>query len=117
MNGKVFKILNFYKFSIFLFSFNLLASDKLSALLLNGNCITCHNAQGKSAPPMIKVKQVYKKHFPNKQDFVINMSNWIKHPKIKTSLMPNEIKKYGLMPEIAFDEDTLLQITQYLYEF
>ena len=44
------------------------------------------------------------------------MSTWVKKPKKETSLMHQAIDKYSLMPELAYDMETLEEISEYIYE-
>jgi len=94
-----------------------LQADDMSSLLFNGNCITCHKEnQAISAPSIIEVQKRYKSVFATKEEFVEYMSTWVQYPKEETSIMQDAIKKYGLMPELGFDKETLKDITTYIYE-
>ena len=89
----------------------------MSSLLYNGNCITCHkDTRVESAPSMFEIKKRYKDAFPIKEDFVAYMSKWVVNPDSKTSIMLDAIKKHGLMPNLNFDEETLKDISTYIYE-
>jgi hypothetical protein len=44
------------------------------------------------------------------------MSNWVLKPNKETSLMDDMILKYELMPELAYDLETLKMITGYIYD-
>ena len=44
------------------------------------------------------------------------MSKWVKKPSKDTSLMVDAISKYSLMPELAFEIETLKEITTYIYD-
>ena len=97
--------------------FSLSFADDTGSLLFNGNCITCHKeTKSVSAPSMVELKKVYIDAFSNKDDFVDYMSKWVANPKSETSLMDKWIKKYELMPHLGFDEDTLREISAYIYE-
>jgi hypothetical protein len=86
-------------------------------LLYNGNCITCHKAtKAESAPSMLYIQTRYKEAFTNKQDFISYMSKWVLNPNKDGSLMSDKIKKYGLMPNLSFDEETLIDISTFIYE-
>ena len=102
----------------FIFSlFYLLQADNISSLLFNGNCITCHKeAKTVSAPSVVEFKKRYKSAFPNKDDFVKYMSEWVQNPNKTTSLMHDSIKKHGLMPNLCYDIETLRDITSYIYD-
>jgi hypothetical protein len=93
------------------------AKDNYGRLLLYGNCTTCHfETKSVSAPSLQIIKKRYIEAFPNKKDFVEYMSNWVLKPNKKTSLMDDMILKYELMPELAYDLETLKVITGYIYD-
>jgi len=99
-----------------LLSLNLFANS-YGALLLNGNCTTCHHPQKNiSAPSLGFLKKRYIEAFPKKEDFVHYMSTWVLKPKQETSIMVDMVKKYELMPELGYDSDTLEKIATYIYE-
>lgn len=87
-------------------------------LLFNGNCITCHRTDNlnKSAPTIMEIQKRYKDAFPKKKEFVEYMSNWVLKPNVDGSLMIDAIEKYEIMPELAYDKDTLNEISEYIYE-
>jgi len=94
-----------------------LHADKISALLFHGNCTTCHfELQEKSAPSMIEVRQRYLNAFPRKKEFVKYMSQWVKNPSQENSIMQDAIAKHKLMPQLAFDKETLKEISSYIYD-
>lgn len=109
-------IKSFYLFYGFFFALDLQA-DNLGRLLFNGNCTTCHfEKKTVSAPSVVDLKKKYLKAYPKKEDFVKNMISFIKNPNPNKSLMPKAIKKHELMPQIAFEEDTLSIIVKYIYD-
>lgn len=103
-------------FVIILFSINLFASN-YGELLFDGNCVTCHfHQEKKSAPSINEVRKNYLNAFPKEEDFVEYMSNWVKKPKKKSSLMHYAIDEFGLMPELGYDLFTLKEIAKYIYK-
>ena len=95
----------------------ILMADESASLLFNGNCIACHKeTKEESAPSVVEFKKRYKDAFKTKKEFVEYMSKWVANPDEKTSLMDDAIKKHGLMPQLGFDEDTLHEITSYIYD-
>jgi len=92
-------------------------AGQYDALLFHGNCTTCHfENKTVSAPSMQEVRLRYLTAFPQKKDFVVYMATWVKHPDEKTSIMLDAIEKHGLMPELAFDFETLQSISSYIYD-
>lgn len=106
------------RFIVILFSLNLyMYAVTLGETLFEGNCVTCHRVDtDKSAPKIQKVIQAYKKIYPKREDFVENMAIWVLKPNAKTALMPKQIQKYEIMPELGYDKDTLRIIAEYLFE-
>lgn len=95
---------------------NLYASE-YGSLLFHGNCITCHHeTKAISAPSIVEIREKYISAFAQKEEFVDYMSSWIKEPKEETSLMLDSIVKYGLMPNLNYELETLIDISTYIYE-
>jgi hypothetical protein len=44
------------------------------------------------------------------------MSQWVLHPNAAASIMQDAVEKYGLMPELAFEKETLKEICGYIYD-
>ena len=95
-----------------------LYADSYGRLLLYGNCITCHHeTKSISAPSLQIIVKRYKEAFPEKEQFVEYMSNWVLNPDKNTSLMEDMINKYELMPHLGYDKDTLEKIAIYIYHY
>jgi hypothetical protein len=95
-----------------------LYGDTYGKLLLYGNCITCHHeTKNISAPSLQIIKKRYKEAFPEKEQFVEYMSNWVLNPDKNTSIMIDMINKYELMPHLGYDKDTLKKIATYIYHY
>ncbi len=105
-----------YIFLLSLLALKLNAGD-MRALLFHGNCVTCHHETiAHSAPSITQVKEVYQSAFSTKEQFVNYMTQWVLKPNAQKSLMHQAINKYQLMPELAYDLDTLKEISAYIYE-
>ncbi len=103
--------------ALFLLSLTLNASDEIGSLLFHGNCVTCHyELEEKSAPAMIEVRKRYLTAFPNKKDFVQQLSQWVANPSRETSIMQDAVQKHELMPQLAYEKDVLEDIAAYIYE-
>ncbi len=87
------------------------------ALLFNGNCATCHHLhKASSAPTIYEVRQRYLQAFPDKKDFVNYMSEFVSKPSSEKSLMHDQIQKYGVMPQLAYERDVIEEIAKYIYK-
>jgi hypothetical protein len=85
--------------------------------LFHGNCITCHHeTKAISAPSIIEIREKYLSAFADKEEFVEYMATWVKEPKEETSLMLDAITKYGLMPNLNYELESLKDISAYIYE-
>jgi len=94
---------------------NIYASN--SKLLFNGNCTICHLiSKNKTAPSILEIKSRYLRAYPNKKDFVKQMSIWVKNPNEETSIMQEYITKYKIMPNLAYDIGALEEIAAYIYD-
>ncbi len=92
-------------------------SMETGSLLFNGNCATCHHIKrASSAPTINEIRSRYLQAFPQKKEFINYLSEWVLKPSKERSLMHDQIEKYGLMPELAFEKSTLEKIAEYIYE-
>ncbi len=100
---------------IFCFSVSLYGKSE-GRLLLYGNCITCHHeTKSISAPSLKIIKKRYHEAFKDKETFVNYMAEWVNSPNARGSIMQDMVKKYGLMPELGYDKETLEKIALYIY--
>lgn len=94
-----------------------LYATSLGETLFQGNCVTCHDEKKTlSAPAIQEVQASYRQAFPTQERFVASMATWVENPNAKTALMPQAIKKFGLMPLLGYDQESLEAIATFLYE-
>ncbi len=89
--------------------------------LLKTYCYVCHNPNATShdqmlAPPMMMVKKHYKPAYPDKQDFINAIISWVHHPTEEKALMPGAVRKFKIMPPLAYPEDDLKLIAAYIFD-
>lgn len=88
--------------------------------LLEKECYICHNpnsAQNEMiAPPMIAIKKHYLNETDSRDQFVMEIIKWVKNPSRENSKMPGALKKFGIMPYQSFPEETIMEISEYLYD-
>ncbi|WP_456441255.1 c-type heme family protein [Psychroserpens sp.] len=88
--------------------------------LMETNCYACHNPTASQddrlGPPMIAVKKHYLKEGMTKQEFIVGIQNWIKNPTEDTAKMHGAVRRFGIMPKQVFPEETIEQISDYIYD-
>ncbi|NNE29971.1 MAG: DUF3365 domain-containing protein [Saprospiraceae bacterium] len=87
--------------------------------LLQQNCFTCHspdaNLENRLAPPMVAVKEHYMGKKITEEAFIESIMKFMKDPKEEDTKMPGAIKKFSLMPKMAFPDEQLKTMATYLY--
>lgn len=88
--------------------------------LLENNCYVCHSPTAtqnqRLAPPMIAIKKNYVSKNTTKEQFIKSMQNWIDNPTQENVKMYGAVRKFGIMPKQAFPEETIKQISDYLFD-
>ena len=81
-------------------------------------CNACHNAEldPPLAPPMFGVQKRYKKAFPDRQEFVQRMVDFVQNPTMDKVIMKRPAMKLGLMPAQKLPEAELQQVAAYIYD-
>lgn len=81
-------------------------------------CLTCHGdpvaGQKRLAPPFAMMKMHYKAL--SKEEFVEAVSSWVKEPAKQKSRMPGAVNRFGLMPAVAYPDEEITAIAQYIYK-
>lgn len=82
-----------------------------------GNCTACHIEKGKKvAPHFSEIKGYYLLDYPQKEDFIAKMTQWISNPNAKKAKLKDAVKKFHLMPNLSIEKEILKEITAYLFE-
>lgn len=88
--------------------------------LMKMYCLSCHSVSAsennRAAPPMIAVKKRYLMVHTTKEDFVKSMIDWSKNPTKETAIMFGAVKKFGVMPQLMYPEETINKIAEYMFE-
>jgi len=95
--------------------------DSIGAQLFNQKCMICHNHVGKVdstmlAPPFFQVKDRYLKASMDKKDFIETMTYWVKNPKEENILMQGTKDHFEVMPYLAYSDEDIAKIVNYIYE-
>jgi len=101
------------------------ASETTGEELFKTKCVACHITTPPTdrskliAPPAMGITRHVKMHYPNREDAVKFMVEYIKNPsKEKAVCIPISIQRFGLMPSqkgLATDEE-FTKIANYLYD-
>ena len=90
--------------------------------LMTQKCFICHFAKPDPsrvnqmiAPPMLRVQEHYKPAYPEKDDFIKAVMEYVKNPVQEKTLMPGTIKKFNIMPKLIYDDKELQLIAEALY--
>lgn len=88
--------------------------------LLNSKCMICHKLalshDSLLAPPMRGVQMNYKSEFSTKEEFVEAVVNWASNPDSTKSVMKGAIDQFGVMPNLFYPREELVEIANYMYE-
>jgi mono/diheme cytochrome c family protein len=87
--------------------------------LLEKHCYVCHNPTTAShdeiiAPPLFGIKNHYRKTFPEKDRFLEAMIGFVAEPTEDKALMKGPMKRFGLMPKPAVNQEEIKLIVAYI---
>ena len=101
--------------SVFLMS-NVSAGD--GEELYGQLCASCHtpNASVKIAPPIFAVVDHVRQAYPQRDDFISQVVEWVDEPKAEVALMPGAIRKFNLMPKLGYSQSDVEKIAAYLFD-
>lgn len=96
-----------------------LADQSVKSALIS-KCYVCHNPRIKKsedliAPPMVAVKYMYKLRYPEQEEFVHRMSEFVTAPNDTQAVMRGRVMKHGVMPDMSFTESEAKSITEFIY--
>jgi hypothetical protein len=82
------------------------------------NCFSCHHPLDENAiaPGMNQIKLAYQKQFQEKDSFLFGLYSFLQHPMAATSLMPEALNKFGLMPKMSVDSVALMEALTYIFQ-
>ncbi len=80
------------------------------------HCAFCHTSDELIAPDIKKIKSIYLKKYPKKQEFISAMLNFIKSPSKEKAIYKEALGKFTLMPKMPFKEEELKEAIDYIYE-
>lgn len=83
------------------------------------NCYSCHSPSTsfdkKIAPSLSEVKAFYLNKYKTEKEFIFAMNDYVNNPTIAKAIMSVDVEKYGIMPNMQFDQSEVKKIVEYLY--
>jgi len=102
---------------------NITSSEQDGYTMMKQFCFSCHFEKPDPskrdqiiAPPMANVQQHYKSTYPDKEEFIQAVVNWVNKPDENKILMPGAVRRFNLMPPLPIGDDKLKAIASALYE-
>ena len=99
------------------------SSEQDGYAMMKQFCFSCHfekpdpsKRDQMIAPPMANVQQHYKSTYPDKDEFIQAVVNWVNKPDENKVLMPGSVRRFNLMPPLPIGDDKLKAIASTLYE-
>ncbi len=86
------------------------------AVFYKKQCAFCHAGEEMIAPDMKKIKNLYLKKYPQKQDFIQAIVNFASSPSKDKVVYKEALKKFTLMPKMPFKKEDLKSVAAYIYD-
>ncbi len=89
--------------------------------MLKLHCYACHNPKSAShddilAPPLAGVKFRYQKSFPERADFIQQMTAFVYNPTREDALMKGPVRRFGPMPKTNLKEEEIKALTAFIFD-
>lgn len=90
--------------------------------IISTTCFTCHSPEremdhkGRTGPPIFKIRQHYMRDGITKEEFVAEISSFLKEPTEAKAKMKGAIRNFGLMPRMPLPDDDIQIIAEYIFE-
>jgi len=95
-----------------------LSPEATEGKALYPSCDVCHDQAKVPAlgPPMWGVARKYKMNTMDKEDFIQQMTRFVKAPSLETAIHTEALSQLGLMPAMPLPDDFLNKISAYIFE-
>lgn len=90
--------------------------------LLETYCYACHNHKtpenaGRIAPPMVAIKTRYINDNTTKEDFINDVTTFVKNPTAEKAKLFGAVRRFGVMPKQQFPEGVVEKIADYIFDY
>jgi len=86
-----------------------------AATFYKKQCGFCHTKEEMIGPDMNKIKAVYLKKYPKKEDFIKAVSDFVANPDKKSAIYKDGIDNFMDMPKMPFKTDEIKAVAAYIY--
>ncbi len=95
-----------------------LSANESGKMLYEKLCASCHSAEGATAtaPPMFAVINHVKGTYPDRDEFIERIVDWVYEPDASQTLMPGALRRFGVMPKLGYDSEQVRQVAEYLFD-
>lgn len=90
--------------------------------IISTTCFTCHSPEremdhkGRTGPPIFKIRPHYMREGITRDEFVAEVSAFLKEPTEAKAKMKGAIRNFGLMPRMPLPDADIRMIAEYLYD-
>ena len=97
-------------------------AEKNGEALYKTHCSSCHGNTGgmdmnkRVAPPIVAVRMHYLGNYPDKDDFVMAVAQWVEKQDASQSLMRGAIRRFNIMPPIKIAKEDAEKIAAYIFD-
>ncbi|MER3328772.1 MAG: DUF3365 domain-containing protein [Candidatus Kapaibacterium sp.] len=90
--------------------------------IISTTCFTCHSPEremdhkGRTGPPIFKIRQHYMRDGITRDEFVAEVSSFLKEPTEAKAKMKGAIRNFGLMPRMPLPDEDIRMIAEYMYD-
>lgn len=90
--------------------------------IISTACFTCHSPEreidniARTGPPIYKIRPHYMRQGITREEFVAEISAFLKEPTEAKAKMKGAIRNFGLMPRMPLASEDIRMIAEYLYD-
>lgn len=90
--------------------------------IISTACFTCHSPEremdhkGRTGPPIFKIRQHYIRDGITRDEYVAEVSSFLKEPTEAKAKMKGAIRNFGLMPRMPLPDEDIRMIAEYMYD-
>ncbi len=90
--------------------------------IISTTCFTCHSPEreidnkARTGPPIYKIRPHYMRDGITREEFVADISSFLKEPTEAKAKLKGAIRNFGLMPRMPLPDEDIRIIAEYMFE-